>query len=123
MSFLMHSGTYHNPDVKHLFVVCTEVDVEGNVILTPVSSWKNSLSDRTCRLEIGCHPFVVKASHILYRNSRIEPVSVIEKGLVEGLFKKRDDCNAELMERVTEGIGNSPHTPWKIKRHYKRLNA
>jgi len=113
----MPSGTYHDPNIKHMFMVCTNIDQHGNVVLAPVSSWKNNLSDGTCKLAIGCHPFVTRDSHILYRKCRIEFASAIEKGLAQGIFKQLKDVNQSLIEQVIKGISISPHTPYKVKKH------
>ncbi len=119
MTFLMPSGTYTDPNIKHLFIVCTNVDKLGNAVFVPISSWKNTLSDSTCILEVGCHPFVVRKSHVLYRKSIIEKASAIEKGLAEGIFKKKEDFQPDLLVSVLEGIKLSPSTPYKVKKYFQ----
>lgn len=121
MSFLMPSGTYHDPNQKHLFVVCTNPDDSGNVLLASVSSWKNHLCDPTCRLENGCHPFISKDSYVLYRKGRIEPTSAIEKGLKAGALVQKEDFDGETVNRMLAGFSTSKQTPIKIRKYAKAL--
>lgn len=40
-TLLIPSGPTHDPDKKHLFVVCTDVCAEGRHLLVPINSWTN----------------------------------------------------------------------------------
>ncbi|MFZ1813803.1 MAG: hypothetical protein WBO55_03000 [Rhizobiaceae bacterium] len=117
----MPSGTYHNPNQKHLFVVCTDPDNAGNVLIVSISSWKSHLCDATCKLENGCHPFIAQESYVLYRKSRVEPASAIEKGIRTGTLVQKDDFGAELVGRMLSGVLASKQTPWKISKYVKAL--
>lgn len=117
----MPSGTYHNPNFKHLFLVCTNVDEDGNVLLASVSSWKNDLCDPTCRLEAGCHEFIKHDSYILYRKSRVEAAEAVAKGIRTGVFVQMEDMNREIIASALDGFAASKQTPWKIKRYAKSL--
>lgn len=120
-AFLIPSGTAHNPNVKHMFVVCTAVNPDGQVVLASISSWKNSLCDPTCILEAGAHPFVTKKSYVLYRKSRIESVETLQRGIDQSVFVVLDDVGPELVEIITAGIIKSKQTPWQVKRFVKKL--
>jgi hypothetical protein len=120
-AFLIPSGTSHNPDVKHMFVVCTSIDDNGNVVLASISSWKNDLCDATCKLAAGSHPFIKKDSYVLYRQSRIENTKTIERGLSSAVFVALDDVTDEVLAKIVAGLTRSRQTPWQIKRHIKRL--
>ena len=117
----MPSGTYHNPEIKHLFFVCTGVDANGDVILASISSWKNDLCDPTCKLSAGCHEFVTKDSYILYRKSRIEKAETIENGIKTGVFIQKEDADNGLIEDALQGFQASNQTPKKIKRYVKAI--
>lgn len=122
MAFLMPSGTYHNPNQKHLFVVCSDPDKNGHVLLASISSWKNDLCDASCKLANGCHPSVPKDSYVLYRKSRIEAAAVIEKGIKTGTLIQKDDFGADAVGKMVAGFIASKQTPWKIKKYAKSLN-
>lgn len=42
-TLLIPSGPTHDPDKKHLFVVCTDACAEGRHLLVPINSWTNDL--------------------------------------------------------------------------------
>lgn len=120
-TLLIQSGTYHDPEVKHLFIVCSNPSEAGEVVLATVSSWKNDLCDSTCILETGCHPFVRRKSHILYRKSRIETVDALAKGVASKEIVSLDPADKTLLERITHGVIASEHTPRKVKALMKKL--
>lgn len=118
-AFLIPSGTTHNPSEKHMFVVCTDIDGDGNVVLASISSWKNSLCDDTCKLDPGCHPFVRKPSYVMYRKSRIEHRDTLLRGLEQADFIPLDDVGPEMLGPIADGLLTSKQTPWQIKRYLK----
>lgn len=103
-----------------MFVVCTDVDTNGQIVLASISSWKNDLCDDTCRLSPGCHPFIKRDSYVLYRKSRIEFSETIELGLDKSVFVALDDVDNDTLEKIVNGLISSRHTPWQVKRHVKR---
>lgn len=115
----MPSGTYHNPNLKHLFVVCTDIDGDGNVLLASVSSWKNDLCDPACRLPSGCHEFITKDSYVLYRKSRIEKATVIENGIRKGVLIQKDDFKKEIVVAALSGFKKSRQVPRKVVKYVK----
>jgi hypothetical protein len=119
-AFLIPSGPSHDPDQKHMFVACTQIDADGNILLASISSWKNDLCDATCRLETGCHPFITKDSYVLYRKSLIEASATIEHGIQSGRIKELANLDALLLERILKGMAKSKQTPWKIVRYVRR---
>jgi hypothetical protein len=118
-AFLIPSGTHHNPTERHMFVVCTNVNARGEVVLASISSWKNDLCDPTCKLEPGCHPFIRRPSYVLYRKSRIELSADIERGVEQSVIVPLERVSSEMLGHVVDGIAKSRQTPWKVKRHIK----
>ena len=57
-TLLIPSGPSHDPDLKHLHVVCNDTDDDGNNLIVPVASWTNDLCDDTCILLPHEHDFV-----------------------------------------------------------------
>ena len=113
----MPSGTYHNPDQKHLHIVCTDPDDQGRVVLVPVTTWTNDLCDGTCILLEHEHPWLWKPkSYILYRKVDFFEVAALERGLANGALEEQEPCNGQVFLRVRNGLCNSPHTPRKVKR-------
>ena len=119
-TLLLPSGTYHNPDLKHLFIICTDKSDRGDHLLVSVSRWRNDLCDSTCMLEPGCHEFIRYKSYILYRKARIERTQTLIDGVAAGAFVPKAPLDDAVFERVCDGILASPHTPYKAKRYYRR---
>jgi hypothetical protein len=88
----MPSGTYHDPDRKHLFIVCTNRCSLGKHLIVSITGWTNDLCDGTTKLSPGpgMHRFVTKESYIFYRKARIEDAAVLSKGVDDGVFVSLD---------------------------------
>lgn len=113
----MPSGTYRNPDKRHLHIVCTDPDDKGQIVLVPVSTWTNDLCDSTCILLEHEHPWLWKPkSYVYYRKADFFETVAIERRLASGDLKEQARCNDQVFLRVLNGLCNSPHTPKKIKR-------
>jgi hypothetical protein len=117
-TLLIPSGTSHNPDKKHLFVVCALND--SDAMLASIATWINHLCDGTCILEAGEHPFITAKSYIIYRKCRIEKCQTLIKGVHEGLLIPREPVKDEPFARICDGIVKSKQTPWKMKQAFKK---
>jgi hypothetical protein len=113
----MPSGTYDDPDRKHLFVVCTDECDEGNHILVSITGWTNHLCDATTRLGKGDHPYLYKDSYIFYRKARIESSATILAGIESGAFDEHDPMPDTWVKKIMDGICKSIHTPRKVKKY------
>ena len=113
----MPSGTYHDPDAKHLFIVCTDCCDKGCHVLVSITGWTNHLCDGTTKLGAGDHPFLYKDSYFFYRKARIESSAAIEKGIEDGLFEVQDPMSDAWVKKIMEGICASIHTPRKVKKY------
>lgn len=118
-TLLVPSGTHHNPDLKHLFIICAIKSDGEELFLVSVSKWRNDLCDATCVLEPGEHPFIIIKSYVLYRKTRIEPSSAIIKGVEAGNLIPREPFDDSPFARVCTGVLESPQTSWKHKRIYR----
>lgn len=113
----MPSGTRHNPDQKHLHIVCTDPDDQGQVVLVSVTTWTNDFCDDTCILLEHEHPWLWKPkSYVYYRKADFHEVAALERGLESGDLAEQAACNGQVFLRVRNGLCKSPHTPRKIKR-------
>lgn len=118
-TLLIPSGPSHDPDRKHLHVVCNDTDDDGNNLIVPVASWTNNLCDDTCILLPHEHDFVRHKSWVVYRNCTIVEALGLERGIVEKKIAPHADMNAAAFLRVRNGVCRSKHTPRKIKRYFE----
>ena len=117
-TLLIPSGPSHDPDRRHMFIVCTDTNQNGTNLLVPVASWVNDLCDPTCRLAVHEHSFLRHQSYVFYRNARIEPASKLNAGLAAGKFTTHDPVNGQVFLRVKNGICRSAQTSRKIKAYF-----
>lgn len=114
----MPSGTEDRPDLKHLFVICTDADGTGQHLLLNVTKWRNDLCDNTCIFDEGAHEFIKHKSYVLYRKARIETAQALLNGVREGIFHPKECLEQQHFERVCKGILVSPHIPRGMKQFY-----
>lgn len=115
-TLLIPSGPYHDPDRKHLFVICNDECESGNHIVVPINSWTGDRCDETCRLAAYEHAFLRHESFVLYRKAEIKPALSLRNGVQQGVFTLHDPMNAQTFLRVKNGVCRSIHTPRKVKR-------
>jgi hypothetical protein len=116
-TLLIPSGTTHDPDKKHLFVICALNHEDA--LLATIASWTNDFCDGACILEAGEHPFIVAKSYVLYRKCRIEKCETLSKGVASGVLIPRPPFADAAFSRICDGINKSKQIPWKIKKAFK----
>lgn len=114
-TLLIPSGTYHDPDRKHLFIICAANDNRDALFLATLAKWRNSLCDDTCILYAGEHPFIKAKSYIMYRNTRVERTDVIKNGIENGDIIPKDPFESGPFWRICYGVRVSKQTPRKLK--------
>ncbi|MGZ8190735.1 MAG: hypothetical protein ACXWTS_05835 [Methylococcaceae bacterium] len=123
-TLLIPSGPAHDPDRKHLFVLLTDPieapDFEGkNVLLVNIASVPNGLPyDATCIIQPAEHRFIKHESYVFYAKARIEAANKLLNGVKAGLLTPHDLMDHVLVQRISDGLRQSPHTTPKILRFY-----
>ncbi|RZT31794.1 hypothetical protein [Cupriavidus agavae] len=85
-TLLIPSGPPADPERFHLFVLLTDPDPEGRVLLASFSSIKPGMfHDPTCIVEPGEHPFVTRLTWVNYSHCRIEEATKLLDGINAGL--------------------------------------
>ncbi len=108
------------PTGKHLFVLILngKIDNQIQAILVPVCTVRDSARiDETCLLQEGDHPFIAHDSFIEYRNSRIERIDHLLKGVKERVFIPHQPASKELLSKIKSGLMISK----QVKRHIKDI--
>lgn len=116
-TLLIVSGPRHDPERKHLHVVCNDPDGDGNVALVSVCSVTGTNHDTTCILQSHEHDFVKHESFVLYARAKIVSASSLANGVAAKLMIMRDDMNGQTFLRVLKGACRSPQTPRKVKKY------
>lgn len=104
-------------DNPHLWIVVAGPDANNSVILVNLTSLKGR-DDRTTLCGTGDHPFITRPSAVAYKYADHVQVKNIEEALVNGKFIRREDCSAEFLRRIVDGLLRSNSTPLRIANAY-----
>jgi hypothetical protein len=88
------------------------------VLIVPILSFIENLSDETCILSYSEHPFLKHKSFVSYRNARVERADQLENGVAQGLFLPHEELNGQTFLRVRNGVCKSEFTAKKIKQYF-----
>ncbi len=117
-TFLMKSGPSHDPERLHLHVVCLDVDDDGNTLIVPVASYKNSLCDSACILKAGTHELINRESYILYRKAQIRNADELQEDIDARVIIPQKDMSQHFFLMIRNGVGRSIRTPRNIKKYF-----
>lgn len=112
-TYHLESGPSADPDRRHLFIVLTEPDDEGLVLVVSLTSTIDT--DQTCIIEVGDHRFVSKTSYIAYY--RLEKIKI--RFLVSQDSNRDDDMKEFVLERICIGLEKSDFVEPRYLQFYR----
>lgn len=115
---LIPSGPSHDPNRKHLHVVCTDPDAKGDQLIVSICTKVNNLCDSACTIQSHEHPWLTKESYVFYRKAQIVAKTALDNGVSAKFFTVQADINGQTFLRITKGICASIQTPRKIKKYF-----
>ena len=124
-TLLIPSGPAHDLDRKHLFVVLNNPiespNLQGKqVLLVNIASEPNGLPyDKTCIIQPAEHKFIKHESYVFYAKARIEATDGLLRGVKSGKLIPHEVMDHVLVQRISDGLRQSPHTSPKILRFYE----
>jgi len=103
---------------KHLHVVLNDPkpynDFPATVGVLSLSSTLKA--DTTVVLKPGDHPFVKRETFVVFAWAKVIDAAKLEVNIQrDGTIKHQDDCSAELLERIRQGVYASPFSKPAIK--------
>ena len=110
-------------NLKHLHIVLNDpIDLRhlgyatGSCLLVGVSTVPASAPyDNTCVLHPIDHPFITHASFVYYKYVRLERAVDLVTKASSGLFVPKEVITPAVLQRITEGVHSSMHTPmWAL---------
>ena len=100
----------------HLHMVISDGEqCSDRVVLINLTSWKPRISDETCVLDVGDHPFIKQKTVVFYREARIAKAGDLEEAEQCDLIYRDDVLDASLLRRIQEGAMQSDQTPRCVK--------
>jgi len=118
-TFLLLSGTYHRPDLKHLHVVCSDINENGLVLIVPIRTLKAEQInfDNTCMLQKHEHEWLRFQSYIEYKRARLVSADALMNELNQHSKVFREPVSGQVLLKIINGFCRSKFTPQKIKRY------
>lgn len=115
---MTETGGAGNRAGAHL-MICMGIDgKKDTAIIVPVVS-RHDLSDTSCILFVGDHPFIKHDSCVAYDFARLVSLSEINSKIEKGHIRLREAVSAEVLKRVQVGFVLSDETaPWIYEAAY-----
>ncbi len=109
------NGTDRYGDLKqHLWVIISEPDPLGQVVLVNFTSWSGtSEDDPACIINRGEHEFVHHKTYVSYIDTRFAAISKLESLARQKWLTMYPDVSATLLKRIWDGAGKSIHMKGK----------
>lgn len=106
----------YNTNPAHAWVVVTEpIKDPGKVLIVNLTSYNEKFSDPTVVLTKEEHPFLDHKSCVRYIDARWASPDQLEKFIEAGVADPLGDCPPATLEKIRNGILNSPETEPEIK--------
>ena len=111
-TLLTPSGSFSQPNLKHLTILLTNpVGPAKQVLTVTVSTIRGSNYDRTCVLDKGDHSFINGPSFVAYWFCRHDCTEkAIHEAIANDMFVPMEPLREEVFDRVVAGLHKSPHT-------------
>jgi len=95
------SKCINNIAMFHLFIVISDPDTDGSVLVVNASTLRNPRrDDSSCVLEPGDHPAISRKSFIAYYFAEVIKTSTIENKCRNNIFRPEEDISDHLLLRI-----------------------
>lgn len=121
-TLLIVSGPNHDPSRKHLFVICTNPNTEGKVLLVSVCSRYDGC-DETCLLGPKAHAFLNRPSYILYQSAWTASARFLQESAANQSMMPREDFRPSILEEICAGFAKSDETPPECRLFYEKYKT
>ena len=100
----------------HLHVVIIDIiPTTGETIIVPVETHTSEKQDGTTFLYTGDHQFIKQKSYVNYRRARIHTKDDLQNWIDTGIAKKMKPLEADVLQRVKNGVIESKRTFSDVK--------
>jgi hypothetical protein len=95
------------PEGGNHFWVVISAELNGKILAVNITD-EGHCPDSPCKVAVGEHPRLVKASVAYYRKAReFEAVKVDEQLQNPTLVRRLENCSPELLRKIVEGARNA----------------
>lgn len=103
--------------VEHLYVAISEPK-DDKIILVNVTK-KRGLSDLSCELNKGDHPFIKEPSVINYADALDSDVNLLEDFFENGYGRSSEPMQPDVLEKIIAGVSKTDAFPPKFNKYFK----
>jgi hypothetical protein len=112
----------NNTDRKHLRIVISDPDVDGNVLIVSLSSIKpHRYHDPSCVLEQENHSFIKHLSYINYKFAEEMICAEIVNDRFKGRVILKENVSDEVLERIQNGAKISLDLPEYFSKFFEHF--
>lgn len=103
-----------SPTPPHLWIVLTEPDPHTfECVIVSVTTLRYG-EDQTVILQRGDNSFIRHQSVVYYADAQIVNARRLEACVVAGAAQRHEECSADILKLVQDGVLASPFTPNKV---------
>lgn len=107
---------------NHLFAIITDKCKQGSHLIVNFTTLRpNAKHDPSCIAEAGEHRFITQRSYALYRMADIQPADRLSRLVDARVYSTHDDISYDLLQRLCEGVEDSPFTARRIADYFANL--
>lgn len=118
--FILTGPVHHLHVVMNDPVFCNEIG-DMSVLVVNISSVQNgAFHDPACILQPGCHPFITRASWVVYRGATVLKVPRLEAKIASGDVRPDNPVTKLVYDQVRLGFDSSDLVAAKIERYLRR---
>lgn len=102
---------------RHLRIVISDADCYNCFLTVPVVTLRKEqrFCDKSCIIEKGEHPFIIRTSCIDYRHALSLSFAQIFNGIQKGIFIRKEDVSETLLKKIQNGAKTTKFLPNKYK--------
>ena len=102
--------------VAHLWVVLTDPD-DSDPPHVAIVNLTSTHIDGSVVLSADDHAFVTHETYIYYQDAKIAPADKLSEAVKAGIAIRHDPFRAEVLERIQDGVSDSPQCTAKIREY------
>jgi hypothetical protein len=116
------TGPDHDQDRAHLFIILTDPDADGMVLVVPICS-ATAKSDSTCIVGAGDHPFLKHKSFTAYYRLNILNAATLVDQERRSIIQYRGMFDEKFFALVCAGVEQSRQAAPRYKKYFAAQNT
>lgn len=108
-------------NINHLWIILNDPFGPGEEVVVINFTTMNTYSDRTVELQEGDHDYIDHQTVVSYIDAKIRKKCDLMHLVEQGIVAENSPVSPQLLKRLQDGLGDSPHTKHGIFEFWERL--